>query len=110
MHDLATSSVRELEDARKEPPVSTMHHDGQGHVWIGHKGGTVQVWSESSHTPVTTSSKCFHADIRYRPQHLPTSSFSLLHQLGHHKHVIVAAQGQCLDVVMRADPLLWPGC
>ena len=101
MHDLATSSVIELEDARKEPPVSTMHHDGQGHVWIGYKGGTVQVWSESSHTPVTTSLKCFHADIRYIPQHLPTSSFSLLHQLG---------QSQLPDIRRRCCSGTMSGC
>ena len=64
MHNLATDAVIELEDARKEPPVSFMHHDGQGHVWLGHKGGMVRVWSESSLTPVTLPIKCFHADIR----------------------------------------------
>ncbi len=65
MHNLATDAVIELEDARREPPVSYMHHDGQGHVWLGHKGGMVRVWSESSLTPVTLPIKCFHAEIRY---------------------------------------------
>ncbi|DBA69568.1 TPA: hypothetical protein ACH3X2_012650 [Trebouxia sp. C0005] len=64
MHNLATDAVTELEDARKEPPVSFMHHDGQGHVWLGHKGGMVRVWCESSLTPVTLPIKCFHAEIR----------------------------------------------
>ncbi|DBB01174.1 hypothetical protein WJX77_003342 [Trebouxia sp. C0004] len=64
MHNLATDAVIELEDARREPPVSFMHHDGQGHVWLGHKGGMVRVWSESSLTPVTLPIKCFHAEIR----------------------------------------------
>ncbi len=64
MHNLATDAVIELEDARREPPVSYMHHDGQGHVWLGHKGGMVRVWSESSLTPVTLPIKCFHAEIR----------------------------------------------
>ncbi|KAL0047223.1 hypothetical protein WJX82_010034 [Trebouxia sp. C0006] len=64
MHNLATDAVIELEDAQREPPVSFMHHDGQGHVWLGHKGGMVRVWSESSLTPVTQPIKCFHAEIR----------------------------------------------
>ena len=34
--DLATSGLQELEDARKDPPISTMHDDAQGHVWLGH--------------------------------------------------------------------------
>lgn len=63
-HDLASDSVVELEDARKEPPVSAMHHDAQGHVWVGHKGGMVRVWSERDLTPVTLPIKCFHAEIR----------------------------------------------
>lgn len=63
-HDLACDSVVELEDARKEPPVSAMHHDAQGHVWVGHKGGMVRVWSERDLTPVTLPIKCFHAEIR----------------------------------------------
>ena len=65
MHDLAHNSVHELEEARKEPPISIMHHDAEGHVWLGHRGGVVRVWSDSGLTPVTVPMKCFHADIRY---------------------------------------------
>ena len=65
MFNLATNTLTELEDGRKDPAVSTMHHDAQGHVWLGHKGGTVRVWSESSRVPITAPLKCFHAEIRY---------------------------------------------
>ena len=63
--DLATSGLQELEDARKDPPISTMHHDAQGHVWLGHKGGMVRVWSDNGLVPITAPLKCFHAEIRY---------------------------------------------
>ena len=64
MYDLGNSSSHELEDARKDPPVSTMHHDPQGYVWLGYKGGLVRVWSDSRLAPVCLPLKCFHADVK----------------------------------------------
>ena len=64
MHDLANNSSHELEDARRDPPVSTMHHDPQGYVWLGYKGGLVRVWSDSRLAPVCLPLKCFHADVK----------------------------------------------
>lgn len=64
MYNLNEGSVQEIEEARKEPPLSVMHHDGQGHVWVGHKRGTLRVWSDSKLTPICIPMKCFHADIR----------------------------------------------
>lgn len=64
MHDFASSSSHELEEARKDPPVSTMHHDCHGHVWVGHKGGMLRVWSDSRLTPVCAPLRCFHAEVK----------------------------------------------
>lgn len=64
MHDLNEGSLQEIEEARKDPPLSVMHHDKQGHVWVGHKRGTLRVWSDTTYTPVSASMKCFHADVR----------------------------------------------
>ncbi|KAL3162493.1 hypothetical protein ABBQ32_010154 [Trebouxia sp. C0010 RCD-2024] len=64
MYDLANSSSHELEEARRDPPVSTMHHDPEGYVWLGYKGGFVRVWSDSRLTPVCLPLKCFHADVK----------------------------------------------
>lgn len=66
MYNLNEGTVREIEEARREPPLSVMHHDGQGRVWVGHKRGMLRVWSDSKHQPLCTPMKCFHADIRYR--------------------------------------------
>ncbi|KAK9845513.1 hypothetical protein WJX81_008391 [Elliptochloris bilobata] len=63
VHDLASGEMAEVAKARAMPAVTALALCPAGHVWTGHAGGYMRVWSEASRNPICPILRAFHSDV-----------------------------------------------
>ena len=66
-HDLATTTTSELQSFQSGlvPAVTCMQVDSQGYVWMGFKGGMLQVWDADRRACLCQGLHMAPADIRW---------------------------------------------
>ena len=60
VHDIVTGRTQEV---AVPSAVTCLQLDAHNNIWIGHKGGTVQVYSESTCHPICSALRCCSSDI-----------------------------------------------
>ncbi len=82
-HDLATTTTSELQSFQSGlvPAVTCMQVDSQGYVWMGFKGGMLQVWDADRRACLCQGLHMAPADVRWA--NTDQASFDILqhHQL-----------------------------
>ena len=63
-HDVAKATTTQLSDSNCNAAVLSLGVDGSGRVWMGHKGGLVQVWCTVFQSPICQWSQLCPTDIR----------------------------------------------
>ena len=63
-HDMAKNVTAELLDIGSDAAVISLGVDGAGRVWMGHRGGLVQVWCAVTHCRLCHWSHMSPANIR----------------------------------------------
>lgn len=66
-HDLATTTTSELQSFQSGtvPAVTCMQVDSQGYVWMGFKGGMLQVWDADRRACLCQGLDMAPADVRW---------------------------------------------
>lgn len=66
-HDLATTTTSELQSFQSGlvPAVTCMQVDSQGYVWMGFKGGMLQVWDADRRACLCQGLHMAPADVRW---------------------------------------------
>ena len=64
VHDLASASTKELQAFQSGSAVACMQVDSQGYVWLGFKGGQIQVWDAQTRSCVCKLLSTSAADAR----------------------------------------------
>lgn len=64
VHDLASASTKELQAFQSSSAVTCMQVDSQGCVWLGFKGGLIQVWDAHTRSYVCEVLSTSAADAR----------------------------------------------
>ena len=64
VHDLASASTKELQAFQNGGAVSSMQVDSHGYVWMGFKGGVVQVWDAQTRSCLCETLSTSGADVR----------------------------------------------
>lgn len=82
-HDLATTTTSELPSFQSGlvPAVTCMQLDSQGYVWMGFKGGMLQVWDADRRACLCQSLHMAPADVRWAVTDQAPSDILQHHQL-----------------------------